>query len=244
MPTDGSFQQAYRELEEDMKALAAEDGDVFVPNPAPEGPVQYVLICPEPSFDWADSRDEARAKVEAGFHNFVNSREDFLLHFSARRYLCDAGERYHLTDLSKGAMPVDRADVGREERYDRWYPLLRREMDLVATSDAEVITVGKKVSDYLAQQSFPYPFTRILHYSPQARRHRNAAIEGREDQFRAFKTSISMSDVRGAAEQVLRSAGVPTPFRDESLSSLKGNLTASDKKLIFIYKETFESIGT
>jgi hypothetical protein len=30
-----------------MKALAEDDGDVFLPNPEPLGTVQYVLICME-----------------------------------------------------------------------------------------------------------------------------------------------------------------------------------------------------
>jgi hypothetical protein len=30
--------------------------------------------------------------------------EDFLLHFSIRQYLRRPGERYHVTDVSKGAM--------------------------------------------------------------------------------------------------------------------------------------------
>src|SRR5262245_42288303 len=88
MRNDGSFHAGYRELEERMKALVEADGDVFLPNPEPEGPVQYVLICMEPSLGrWARSADEARSKVEAGFRNFISSMEDFILHFCARRYL-------------------------------------------------------------------------------------------------------------------------------------------------------------
>ena len=93
-----------------MKALAESEGDVFLPNTEPEGPVQYVLICMEPSLGrWARSADEARSKVEAGFRNFLFSMEDFILHFCARLYLCKPKERYHITDLSKGAMLVKRA---------------------------------------------------------------------------------------------------------------------------------------
>jgi len=104
-----SFHIAYRELEERMKALAEADGDVFLPNPEPDGPVQYVLICMEPSLGWwACSAGHARSRVEAGFRNFLFSIEDFIVHFSARRYLCGPEERYHITNLSKEAMLVDR----------------------------------------------------------------------------------------------------------------------------------------
>ena len=47
-----SFRIAYRELEERMKALAEADDNVFLPNSEPDGPVQYVLICMEPSLGW------------------------------------------------------------------------------------------------------------------------------------------------------------------------------------------------
>jgi hypothetical protein len=44
MGIDGSFQVAYRELEQRMKARAEADGDVFVPSAEPDEPVSYVLI--------------------------------------------------------------------------------------------------------------------------------------------------------------------------------------------------------
>src|SRR5205823_5284840 len=107
-----------------MKALADADGDVFLPVAEPEGPAHYVLIAMEPSLGWwARSADEARSKVEAGYRNFLFSIEDFILHFCVRRYLCGAAERYHITDLSKGAMLVERASLARSERYDRWFGL-------------------------------------------------------------------------------------------------------------------------
>ena len=89
MRIDEGFRAAYRELEARMKVLTETDGDVFLPNPAPVGPVEYVFICMEPSRGrWARSADEARSKVEAGFQNFLSSIEDFILHFCIRQYLC------------------------------------------------------------------------------------------------------------------------------------------------------------
>ena len=97
-----------------MKVRAETDGDVFLPNPEPLGPVEYVFVCMEPSLGrWARSADEARAKVEAGFQNFISSIEDFILHFCMQQYLCEPTQRYHITDLSKGAMLVERAGVAR-----------------------------------------------------------------------------------------------------------------------------------
>src|SRR5438105_177291 len=106
---NGDFDADYRALETRMKALAEADGDVFLAVPEPEGPADYILIGMEPSLGWwARDADEARQKVEAGFRNFLFSVEDFILHLCVRRYLCGAGKRYHITDLSKGAMLVAR----------------------------------------------------------------------------------------------------------------------------------------
>jgi len=242
MQNDRSFHAAYQNLEERMKTLAEADGDVFLPNPEPEGPVQYILICMEPSLGrWARSTYEARSKVKAGFRNFLFSIEDFILHFCARRYLCKPAERYHITDLSKGAMLVARACSSRDERYDRWYPLLQEEIDLVATPDASIVTVGKVVSNYLEQKPFGRSFTAVLHYSPQAAPARNAGIVGREDRFQAFKDSVSLADLIATAEDVFRSTRVPAKFRDETLSRLaRRQLTTSRKKLMFNYKVAFE----
>jgi hypothetical protein len=244
MRNDGSFHAAYRELEERMKALAEADGDVFLPNPEPEGPVQYVLICMEPSLGrWTRSADEARSKVEAGFRNFIFSIEDFILHFCARHYLCKPAERYNITDLSKGAMLIDRASSSRDERYDRWYPLLQEEIDLVATPDAGIVTVGKVVSNYLERKPFERSFTCIIHYSGQGRRARNEGMVGREDSFQAFRDSVSLEDLIATAVDVLRSTRVPDRIRDETLSRLRrSQLTYSRKQLIFNYKVAFESM--
>jgi hypothetical protein len=153
--TDGTFHAAYRRLEERMNSLAHTEADVFLPNPEPEGPVHYVFICMEPSLGrWARSADEARSKVEAGFRNFLYSIEDYIFHFSIRRYLCKSTERYHITDLSKGAMLVQRAGPAREDRYDRWYPLLEDEINLVATPNACIVAVGKIVSRYLKRKAW------------------------------------------------------------------------------------------
>jgi len=244
MRTDGNFQAQYRALEERMKALAEAYGDIFVPNPQPDAPVQHVLICMEPSLGrWARSAHQARSKVEAGFRNFLFSIEDFILHFCVRRYLCKSGERYHITDLSKGAMLVDRARTERTERYERWYPLLEDEIDLVATPNAAIVAVGKVVHQYLKRKRLRRPLKiGIIHYSGQAGRARIAGVEGHEDPFQAFRDSVSLEDLVATAGDVVRSSGVPVEIGDETLSRLRtSQLTTSRQQLIFIYKMAFES---
>jgi hypothetical protein len=244
MRVDGSFHAAYRDLEGRMKALAEADGDVFLPNPEPEGPVDYVFICMEPSLGrWARSAEEAESKVDAGFRNFLFSIEDFILHFCIRHYLCESTQRYHITDFSKGSMLVERAGLARIQRYDRWYALLQEEIDLVAVSDAAIVAVGKVVFQRLKRRGFQRPFTQIIHYSGQAGRARSAAIVGHEDGFEAFRGSVSIKDVAATAEAVLRETRVPTEMCNETLSRLsKSQLSTSGQQLIFSYKLALESI--
>ncbi|MBL8238353.1 MAG: hypothetical protein JNM66_13090 [Bryobacterales bacterium] len=244
MPIDEKFHAAYRQLETRMRALAESDGDVFLPNPEPIAPVQYVLICMEPSLGWwAKSADEARSRVDAGFRNFLFSPEDFILHFCAQRYLCGTGQRYFITDLSKGAMLVSRAGAARAERYDRWYALLLEELNLCATPDACIVAVGNVVSQQLLRRQFQRPFTRVIHYSGQAGPARRAGIVGHEASFQAFVGSVSLDDLVATAAATLEAAGVPQNIRDEALARLaKSQLTVSRQQLIFNYKRAFEAM--
>jgi hypothetical protein len=198
----------------------------------------------EPSLGWwARSPGEARSKVEAGYRNFLFSIEDFILHFCIRRYLCGEEERYHITDLSKGAMLVARAGLARVERYDRWYGLLQEEIDLVATLNPGIVAVGNVVARHLERRRFARPFTRIIHYSGQAGPARSAGITGRKDSFKEFIGSVSLADLVTVAGHVLETARVPAEIRDETLLRLaRSSLTTSRQELIFNYKLAFESM--
>ena len=244
MEIDRQFQLKYQELEKRMSDLASDDGDAFLPNPEPEGPVDFVLICMEPSLGrWARSAAQAESRVNAGFRNFLPSDETSILHFCIRRYLCRPEQRYHITDVSKGAMLVARAGLEREERYDRWYDLLLQEIDLVAAPNAGIVAVGKAVSQHLIKRGFPRPFTPVIHYSGQAAAARRAGIAGHEDAFQAFKDSVSHDDLVATAQDVLASARVPAKIREETLArSKKFLLTTSRQQLIFNYKIAFESM--
>jgi hypothetical protein len=81
MGTAEGLHTAYRGLEERQKALVEVDGDILLPNPEPSGPVDYVLLCMEPSLGWwARTTDDARLRVAGGFRNFLFSTEDFIVH--------------------------------------------------------------------------------------------------------------------------------------------------------------------
>ncbi|MEM6338083.1 MAG: hypothetical protein AAF752_16035 [Bacteroidota bacterium] len=238
-----SFQGAYRHLEVKMQRLAQADGDIYLPNPEPKKPVHHVLIAMEPSLGrWAQSPDEARAKVQAGFRNFLYSYEDFLVHHSVRTYLCQPGERYHVTDISKGAMLVGKAGIDRKERYRRWIGLLLEELALVSIPGATLVAVGKAVSDILSEYIGSGSFIQVIHYSGQAAKARNDGIVGREASFEAFAAEVSSADIVGTATQVLQQSEVPARFQEEALSRIrKRELTLSRKKLIFNYRLVFES---
>jgi hypothetical protein len=240
-PADNRFRASYECLEARMKDRAEADGDVFLPNPEPLGPAEYVFVCMEPSLGrWARSPEEAKARIEAGFRNFVSSVEDFILHFCIRQYLCEPAERYHITDLSKGAMLVKRASIDRSPRYDRWYGLLLEELDLVAKPGAGIFAVGNAVAQHLTRRQFPRPITRVIHYSGQAGLARAAAIAGHENDLEKFKNSVSLELLLATAKDVLDKS-VPANLRDKTLARLEGSkLSLSRKQLIFTYKVAFE----
>jgi len=238
------FNTAYSALERRMRALAEADGDVYLPNPEPAGAVDYLLICMEPSLGgWARSPDAARARVDAGFRNFLAGLEPMLLHFCVRRFLCAPGQGYYITDFSKGAMHVKRAGVLRAERYRRWFSLLEEEIDLVAAPGAGIIAVGKTVADALRRYRLQRPFTQVMHYSPLAAKSRAVRLVGLEKQFEAFERTVSHADVLATAHDVLKAAGVPPSIYEDAESIVrKVRLTTSHRKLIFAYKLAFEQL--
>jgi hypothetical protein len=232
-----TFHDAYHDLEDRFRALADADGDIYVPNVEPSGPVQYVFIAMEPSRGrWARTQQQAKAKVEGGFRNFVADEvgDVVLLHHAIRHYL--GTESYHLTDISKGAMFSEHANIDRTERYDRWYPLLKAELALVGP-DAQTFAVGKKVAEHLGSRGLKIPV--ILHYSETAKLHRNRVIRGHETEFEAFRSTVSLEDVLATAEKVLEP--VPAWLRDTTLRALATTeLTTSKKRLLFAYRLAFD----
>jgi len=241
---DQEIRRAYRDLERRMKTLAESENDVYLPNPEPTARVDYILICMEPSLGhWARSAAEARARVDSGFRNFLAGIEPMLLHFSVRRFLCEKGQHYQITDFSKGAMLVKHAGAIRADRYDRWYALLQEEIDLIAAPGARVVAVGKTVAEYLRRREFPREVTPVIHYSPLASRARTARLEGHQDRFREFESSITSEDVLATAQEVLDESGVPPEIYNETLTRVaRSQLSESRRKLVYCYKLDFEAM--
>ena len=125
-----SCTEQYESLEAKFKKQINEDNDrwgvgsCFLPNIAPDGPVDYVLIAMEPSFGGGSG--EQQRGDEHSPKNFSGSLGDFILHFCIKEYLCEGERSYYLTDLSKGAMPVRLAATDRQRRYQNWFPYCAR----------------------------------------------------------------------------------------------------------------------
>jgi hypothetical protein len=239
-----SFALQMRDLEQKFAATAAIDGDVYLPNFTPSGPVDAVLIGMEPSLGWwAPTSAKATAKIAAGFRNFMWSPEDFILHYTARRFLCSAGETYHITDISKGAMTVDKAHVDRRARYARWAVLLDEELRLIAKPGAHIIAIGRDVSAFLKRHAPDRDVTSIVHYSAQANAARNAAVMGRDTEFRAFSETLSMQAIIDVADEIMRENSVSAAMSDETIARLrKAKLSESRRKLVFIYSTVFAKL--
>ena len=184
MPLDKT---AYHNLERLFRAQVEKDKahaiervvqgwGVYLPCEEPKNQVDYIIVGMEPSFGWAESIEHAEKKIAEGFRNFGrpdNDRESLALFMiSIARFLCQAGETYHLTDVSKGAMPVTVAALDRDRRYEEWYPLLLEEIAIVGKPGAPVIAIGKKVETFLQKRDLKgktgRPLYAVPHYSMQA----------------------------------------------------------------------------
>ena len=238
------FKQTYNDLEVLMGDFAKSNGEIYVPNIVPHCPVDYIFICMEPSLgEWARNRDDAESRLKAGFRNFLDGYNTMILHYAIRNYLCRNNQRYHITDLSKGAMLVSHADIDRIERYKNWYPLLIEEIKLVASAHSIVFAVGSHVARFLEKQNFPRPATRLIHYSGTAVRHWDTVVQEHEEKFRLFQSTVTQEDFIDNAKDVIESSRVPYVISERALGRLRrGNLTLSRLKLMFNYKLSFDAV--
>lgn len=243
------FVTDYANLEDTFRSLAEEDGTIYLPNPSPAGPVDFIFIAMEPSMGrWAGASNEnARSWVSQGFRNFLLSIDDFCFHYSVRKFLCGPGQSYHVTDISKGPMLVGKAGQNRRARWDKWYPSFVAEIKLVAKPSAKILTLGEKAAALLERKGFQNLDGTILHFSTNAVRWRKRAVEGREAEFKSFAASVAIRDVIIVAEAAMAEAQFPEVMRRQILNGLPTALSESQKQLMFTYKIAFEplkSLGT
>ncbi len=238
-----TFRETYTKLECDFRDQVERDNkelgiaSSYVPNFLPPGPVDYVLIAMEPSTGVPGKKIKSLPKIP---RNFSWSVEDFILHYCVKKYLCQDGETYHLTDLAKGGMTIASAKKEPEEKYKRWYPLLKDELRLLnKPGRTRLIAVGNVVADFLEDKGLCERVEKILHYTRTAASHRNKAIQPWGEHYDDFSRTVNKDAFERSIREVLNDAdmGEYISYRPEGGKLYE--LTESRKKLMFCYKNRF-----
>ena len=245
-----TFSEKYGELEREFQEQVERDNtelgieSSYVHNFIPRGPVDYVSIAMEPSTgvpgkDRNDSSQIAR--------NFSWSVEDFIFHYSIREYLCQNGETYHLTDLAKGGMTIKLADKRRQARYDRWYPLLEKELQLLTKPEGtRVIAIGNQVAGFLKKKPLGERMKKVRHYSRLALSSIDEAIQRWHKQFPEFSRSVDKNAFKKAFEKsikdVLDDADMDSYINHRPEGDGTYRLTEPRKKLMFYYKSRLSEL--
>ena len=237
------FEKCYGELGDDFRERVEKDRQsgmkcIFLPNVPPTGPVDYVLVGMEPSLGgWSRGEGKSRLKdaqmrIDQGFRNFCGV---WILHYPIRNFLCQDGETYYITDLAKGAMLTNEEGAGSEKKYDEWYPLLEKELGLVAKPDAKIISIGNKVGQFLSKKGLYGHVGTIPHYSGRAARYWGKEIAGtkRESEYEEFS-------VRSHATSGFSCS--PNHNCETDQETVKPPPTDSQKMLMFDYKVRFERV--
>ena len=238
-----TFREIYAKLECDFRDQVKRDNkelgidSSYVPNFAPRGPVDYVLIAMEPSTGVPGKEIKGLPKIP---RNFSWSVEDFILHYCVKKYLCQDGETYHLTDLAKGGMKTKLAAKQRQARYDRWYPLLEKELRLLTKQGGtRLIAIGKVVADFLSKKPLCGRVERVLHYTPTAASHRNEAIQPWGEHYNDFSRTVGKEAFERSVKEVLNGAGMGDYISHRPAGGNPYELTESRKKLMFYYRNRF-----
>lgn len=238
-----------KQVKRDRKLLEFDD-IVYLPQfIRPTHPVDYVFIAMEPSLKKTyagnpPNRKEGETAVKNGFRNFMPGRgARSVLHYCVKKYLCSADQTYYITDMSKGAMPVNQAKHGRKQCWREWFPLLIKELGLVAKKDATVFAIGKEVRRFLmkkkVQGRFDYRLEYLLHPSDQTIGTRKKYVTERKAEFVKFKQTVNEKDLIEFGSPILSKEGTPWAMKTkEELERTR--LSDSTKMLIFVYKNTFE----
>ncbi len=136
----------FNELEEQFKKMAEAEGSVYVPTVQyPQKPVKYLILGQESALAWAikDTKNDidlAKRRVADGFHAGARAIGPLLMHYYVRKNLCEAGE-YCYTNIAKGAMKTEKADLAKQKRWLNWYPLFLLEYE--AFGRPLIISVGE-----------------------------------------------------------------------------------------------------
>ena len=250
-----SFSQKYEDLERKFNEQVQKDFDChglesgMLRNIQPKGPADFILIAQEPA--WGRQKKTGKRPPDWEFvkdtenRNFCGHIYDFMFHFCIRNYLCKDGQTYYLTDLSKGAMSVKQAAATSRETYKRWYPLLVKELNLMAKpGQTRIIAIGRKVQLFLRRhEEFP-AVEQVIHYSNAATWAKIRAIQPHITEFPEFAERLDFDSILETTEDVLMRAGYSEKSRQKKREELcKGSrLTTARNQSIFYYKKRFEEL--
>lgn len=242
-----TFKQKYDMLEKKFRKKAKNEGTIYLPNVCPVGPVDFLFVSMEPSLRWAKTTKEGEKLIKKGFRNNLFDIDNFILHYCIRHFLCQ-GRSYYITDLSKGAMPVECASKGRPNRYQSWFPLFEEEFDIISTKSTKVIAIGNAPYNFLDKKKTESKINlgkigKILHYSNRAVRYRKIMAEKHKIKFNSWVDKPFLKDIQTDAKEVLESSGMPLQMVKMIVKRLANSkkLTESQTQLIFTYKMTFET---
>jgi hypothetical protein len=241
----GLVEEIRRELRAERKMFPV----VYLPNPDPPTPAEFVFVTMEPSLDrWAQDEHEAQKKVDDdGFRGFLLSWEDFLFHYAAENYLA---RPYVVTDLSKAAMKVKHAEVCRKSLYPRWLPLLKEEIEVVGVPGCRVVPVGNVVDAFLRKNPEGLHLCeKVLHYSPQAGKARKEIPEspGHQSEYLRWQKTVNAEGILDLAKKRLKESNMGLKLQEEINEKLKRNPTAlspSRLQLLYSYKVLFGRLGS
>ena len=112
----------------------------------------------------------------------------------------------------------------------------------MAKPGARIISIGRKVEDFLNKKKLARHLGGIPHYALTANKHWGKSIKGREEAYRKFCAEVEREYIERVAEEVLEEGGVGEALKEEKLKRLRkgSGLTESRKKLVFDYKVDFE----
>lgn len=166
-----SIVKEYTELEKEMKRQVDRDNkdsciqSTYLPCITPKGKVDFIFVAMEPRIERWIPFVKFEELCSRGFVNFIGDMYCATVHYSIWRAL-DIHDisRYHITDLSKGAMSTKYAEVERNERYNRWKPLLKKEIGILSeTNKTQVIAFGGEASKTVREITGEDPL-KLLHY--------------------------------------------------------------------------------
>ena len=112
-------------------------------------------------------------------------------------------------------MPTNSTGAGSQDKYERWFPLLEKELGLVAKSDAKIISIGKRWADSSPARGFTAMSERFLTIRggpPGAGGMKLSARIGRENSWYSPEGSTRF---RGILASLTTTAG-QTPTRPKS----------------------------